>query len=550
MNENLGSKGGKQDRKRRNYILKKKKKKYQSQKEYEKLQKDKELKKIQLETLIKIIPIVVVGETYKVLTNKEAEIKTDLKKEENNFPNENHQTLTPKNKVEIRKVKQDKIEIKKALISDSVKKNLQKKEELATKKQKENEKKEIIETSDNKKDIQLQQEKNKIEPLIIAPLANSKTNENKKDSDDKPIETIDPKLSNSAEELKLKVAQNIKIIENYQNKLKGINYELKKLTFEYRTIEESIDNVYSEKEAEVLFEKLNLVIRKLEELKNRLKIDDIDKYDDNYICNLIEEYMKSFDDKKIVKEIKDSDLYILLSTKIEELDKEKTKLKEKVTSRKEKLGLSEKKLESIKEKYFKYDDFNKKLIDFETKQDIILRDLEEKIKDSTSIEEKVRIKVVAINNQSNELLKLLALQMMIPGLKNTKNTILATLAYMHFMRKVMRPKYEIKQEKYKMIKVTDYSEKIEQSLNSIDNISNTLEKTSSNLNKMINDFKTEYKDFFSQVPECNKILNNLLRVMSDLEEKEYELKQIKKQQSLNLEKNNDKIKKLNNQEVM
>lgn len=550
MNENLGSKGGKQDRKRRNYILKKKKKKYQSQKEYEKLQKDKELKKIQLETLIKIIPIVVVGETYKVLTNKEAEIKTDLKKEENNFPNENHQTLTPKSKVEIRKVKQDKIEIKKALISDSVKKNLQKKEELATKKQKENEKKEIIETSDNKKDIQLQQEKNKIEPLIIAPLANSKTNENKKDSDDKPIETIDPKLSNSAEELKLKVAQNIKIIENYQNKLKGINYELKKLTFEYRTIEESIDNVYSEKEAEVLFEKLNLVIRKLEELKNRLKIDDIDKYDDNYICNLIEEYMKSFDDKKIVKEIKDSDLYILLSTKIEELDKEKTKLKEKVTSRKEKLGLSEKKLESIKEKYFKYDDFNKKLIDFETKQDIILRDLEEKIKDSTSIEEKVRIKVVAINNQSNELLKLLALQMMIPGLKNTKNTILATLAYMHFMRKVMRPKYEIKQEKYKMIKVTDYSEKIEQSLNSIDNISNTLEKTSSNLNKMINDFKTEYKDFFSQVPECNKILNNLLRVMSDLEEKEYELKQIKKQQSLNLEKNNDKIKKLNNQEVM
>lgn len=550
MNENLGSKGGKQDRKRRNYILKKKKKKYQSQKEYEKLQKDKELKKIQLETLIKIIPIVVVGETYKVLTNKEAEIKTDLKKEENNFPNENHQTLTPKNKVEIRKVKQDKIEIKKALISDSVKKNLQKKEELATKKQKENEKKEIIETSDNKKDIQLQQEKNKIEPLIIAPLANSKTNENKKDSDDKPIETIDPKLSNSAEELKLKVAQNIKIIENYQNKLKDINYELKKLTFEYRTIEESIDNVYSEKEAEVLFEKLNLVIRKLEELKNRLKIDDIDKYDDNYICNLIEEYMKSFDDKKIVKEIKDSDLYILLSTKIEELDKEKTKLKEKVTSRKEKLGLSEKKLESIKEKYFKYDDFNKKLIDFETKQDIILRDLEEKIKDSTSIEEKVRIKVVAINNQSNELLKLLALQMMIPGLKNTKNTILATLAYMHFMRKVMRPKYEIKQEKYKMIKVTDYSEKIEQSLNSIDNISNTLEKTSSNLNKMINNFKTEYKDFFSQVPECNNILNNLLIVMSDLEEKEYELKQIKKQQSLNLEKNNDKIKKLNNQEVM
>lgn len=550
MNENLGSKGGKQDRKRRNYILKKKKKKYQSQKEYEKLQKDKELKKIQLETLIKIIPIVVVGETYKVLANKEAEIKTDLKKEENNLPNENHQTLTLKNKVEIRKVKQDKIEIKKALISDSVKKNLQKKEELDTKKQKENEKKEIIETSDNKKDIQPQQEKNKIEPLIIAPLANSKTNENKKDLDDKSIETTDPKLSNSAEELKLKAAQNIKIIENYQNKLKGINYELKKLTFEYRTIEESIDNVYSEKEAEVLFEKLNLVIRKLEELKKRLKIDDIDKYDDNYICNLIEEYMKSFEDKKIVKEIKDSDLYILLSTKIEELDKEKTKLKEKVTSRKEKLGLSEKKLESIKEKYFKYDDFNKKLIDFETKQDIILRDLEEKIKDSTSIEEKVRIKVVAINNQSNELLKLLALQMMIPGLKNTKNTILATLAYMHFMRKVMRPKYEIKQEKYKMIKVTDYSEKIEQSLNSIDNISNTLEKTSSNLNKMINDFKTEYKDFFSQVPECNKILNNLLRVMSDLEEKEYELKQIKKQQSLNLEKNNDKIKKLNNQEVM
>ena len=559
MNENLGTKGGKQDRKRSYLRIRKKKKKQLTQKEYDKKQQEKELKKIQLQTLIKILPIVVVGETYKVLTDKPKakDPKNSSKKEklaEKEFipsKKEEETHIENKPKVEVKKVTQDKIEIKKTFITETLKQTLEKKQQIATQEQKtqsiDNDRKNTDELQKNIKEVP-----NKKIPIIVAPMIyqNNQIKRQEENNNIDPKKDNSLKQSNSLEKLKLNTFENIKLIEAYQDRLKSINYELKKLTFEYKSIEKSLNNIYTEKEAEELFERLNLVIRKLEELKSKLKIDNINKYDDNYIYNLINEYMESFNDKKTVKEIKDSDLYILLSTKIEELDKEKDKLSEKITSKKEKFGISEKKLKMIKEKYSNYDDFNKKLIEFENKQELLLKNLEEKIKTSTEIHEKTRLKVVAIENQSNDLLNLLALQMMIPGLKSVKSTAIATIAYLHFMKKVMRPKYDIKREKYKIIKVTDYRDKIEQGLTDINSISNVLEKTTTDLNKMITEFKTEYSDFFSQIPECNKILNNLLRLKNNLEEKEYELEQIKKQQLINLEKNNEKIKKLNNKEVM
>jgi len=71
MNENIGAKGGNQDRKRTLIIKNKKLKRLKKLKEEELEKKiEKEIKKNDIKTFIKVIPLVVFGESFKILFSK------------------------------------------------------------------------------------------------------------------------------------------------------------------------------------------------------------------------------------------------------------------------------------------------------------------------------------------------------------------------------------------------------------------------------------------------------------------------------------------------
>ena len=89
----------------------------------------------------------------------------------------------------------------------------------------------------------------------------------------------------------------------------------------------------------------------MEELKQKIKIDDISKYDDNYIYTLIEDYLDEFKNGNVVSKIKDSPIYIEVASKIDELDKRKDSLNDKLTEKKEKLEDKKRKFNEFKEKY-------------------------------------------------------------------------------------------------------------------------------------------------------------------------------------------------------
>lgn len=555
MNENIGSKGGNQDRKRRYIIIKKKKKKKMLE---EKDKLDRQLRRIQIQTFIKIIPLVIVGGTFQILTGKK-----NAKPKTMTIPYDNikniKQNTQKKQKVEFKTVKQDNIQIK-----TTKEENITVMENVKEKKQPTNEKTISNDNiKNNKEQLKLenknntksnnkvmtktkQVKKDTVLPIMVTPLVLNKiSKENNKKTYNEKEKT---KIKKQKQELKSSF--NFKLIEAYQYKFREVNYELKKLLYEYQSIEESIDNANTKKEIDELFNRLNLVLIKLEELKNKIKVDDIKKYDDNYIYYLIDECMDKFDNKKTIKGIKESELYILLSSKIEELNGKKNKLTKKLSDKKQNINLNEEKITQIRKKQEKFSDLEKKLIDFEKKQDEVLEELEEKIKNSDEIKEKINIKLVGINKQSNYLLNLMALQMMTPGLKNMKNFAITAMVYVHFMKKSLNPKYEIKKERYQIIEVTDYKDKIQKNLDNISEMSTSLDKTSNDLDKIISNFKTEYGNYLNEIPGCMIILNNLLKVRNNLEEKKFELKQIEKKHELILEKNNAKVKKLNNKQVM
>ena len=275
--------------------------------------------------------------------------------------------------------------------------------------------------------------------------------------------------------------------------------------------------------------------------------EQLSMYDDNYLYVLVENYLNDFKNGKSSPDIKDSMLFILLSEKLQELDNKKDKLSLSLEDKKDKLHLNEQQLESIKEEYYNYAKFNTELLRFQSEQDFLLRDLKEKMANATRIEERVEFQFRAMNQHGNRLLQLMGLQMFLPGARSARGIATASALYMNFMRNIMNP--QTIQHRYKVIRVEDYSRQIENSLADLENISDFLGRTSRQLRQTIRNFEETYKDYLESIPEAKSLLSNLYRVQSQLSEKEYELEQMKKEQQKNLQRNNQKVKALDNKRV-
>ena len=290
-----------------------------------------------------------------------------------------------------------------------------------------------------------------------------------------------------------------------------------------------------------------ILISKVEELKKKMTPEQLSMYDDNYLYVLVENYLNDFKNGKTSPDIKDSMLYVLLAQKLEELDRKKDKLSLSLEDKKDRLQMNEQLLESMKEECYNYDKFNTELLRFQNEQDQLLNDIRQKMANATRIEERVEIQLRALNHQSNRLLGLMGLQMMLPGARSARGLATTAALYMNFMRNVLNP--QTITHRYKVIRVEDYSREIENSLIDLENISVFLTKTSRQLRQTIKNFEETYKDYLESIPEAKELLSNLYQVQSQIEEKEYELEQLKKEQQKNLEKNNQKVKTLDNRRV-
>ena len=482
MNETIGVKGGHQDRRRSLKISKKVVEKLKEQTEQEKIKELEEItRKKQILNFIKIIPMIFLGQLLS---------KNESPKHE---------------KIEIIPI--DKEEIKLTPINTKNKPIIQIEE---VRKVKELPKKEKI------IDIKEKEEEKKIEEFPY------------KDNYKANLDNI----------------QNNRLLEEYQKKIKEIKREITKLAYEYKVIEEENNNIYTSKEAETLLSKLSTILMKLDKLKDKYNVENIDRYDENYILVMVEDYINEFENKKNVKEIKNSELYILISEKLNELYSKRDDLEDKINRKKIKLSLDEEKVVKLKEQYDEFNKFNIMLLKFQNDQDHALKDIKEKLENAVTEEEKIIIKAKEMDKQSKKLLSIVGLQLLLPIPKSAKRIVTSTALYLHFMKNMMHPRLETK--KYKVIKVEDYRETIEKSIYSIEDIQKLLNKTTKQIDSIIKDLKKEYKEYFGKVKEVDSLLNNLEKIKYEIKDKEEEIKRIKEEQKKNLEKNNEKVKALNN----
>lgn len=549
MDETIGVKGGANDRRRTMIISrnqKKKLKQYEEEREIAELEK--KVKKKQFYTLIKTLPIVVGGGTIQTLhdvaTGKRRDIdENELRLKEydgdvskytkEEFEEKRRRKIittptgekivvyieTPIEEKKKKHIEYVPVDIKEIGNVPIPLKEEPKKEKISKVSKKEEKKK----TTTGPK-VGIGEEQVELEEFI-----------------DKELSTVDfSNLSQSAQETLGKLKSR-KIVEEYEKQLKDIRYELRKVIYEYNVLVEDSEEVVLSKDAEIILDRLSEIIDKIEELKKKIKIDSLEQYDDNYVYTLIEGYLSDFHDKKLVEEIEDSPLYVMLEEKLEELDKKRGNFSKKVEDKKEKLEEREIDFEEMKKKYSSLNQLNNQLLEFQYDQNRLLKEIQERVRNSLTESERVKEEVVGMTRQSRRLLRLLSLQMFLPGPKAAKGASAAAAAYLYFMKNVIKP--NTKTTRYKVIMVQDYHDQIKSSIDSINDAIRLLGKTTIQIDKMIRDIKDEFGDYIGKVPECDELLNNLKKIKREMEEKEYEMNRIKREQELELEKNDAKVKK-------
>lgn len=559
MNETIGEKGGRRDRKRTIIITsenKKKLKEYYKKKKKLKLEKlEREVKNLQLASFLVAVPISIAGNIYDAMFHvidetKEEEKEKGLQKE-----------LRDKAKgLQVEELHQtEKLELSEtSTYIEDYQTNDRKFTDYGYPKTIEG--KMIVSLTDNKK---LNSVKTNIEitlPPQIAKTQVSLTENNKlgkkedilnQTNQESKIEVLEEKQDtipmpaagmSFIENTVFQKAQDKTLVVKYEEKFKDIREELKELIYEYNVLAQETNDIYTSKEAENILHQLNMVIKKLEELKGKIKVEVADLENENYLIELVDGYIESFKNKKIVDEVKDSALYIMLADKVEELTTKTGSLNTKLEDKKEELELDEEKIETLKDAYYNYDNFNNQLISFQYEQDFMLKELEQRVQESTSITEQVEYRIQLMTKQSKRLLKMLALPMMIPGGRSAKAMATATAAYMYFMKNLMNPR--LQQKKYRIISVTDYSREIENNISKVSDAINLIGKTSDKLEEMITKLEKDFKDYIDEIPECKELLSNLNKLLSELKQKEEELVKTKSKQENLLEKNNQKVKTL------
>ena len=544
MNEAIGAKGGRRDRKRTIIITSENKKKLQEfnkKKKQMKLKKlEKEVRDIQIASFFVAMPVSIAGSALENLLNVNKEnvseretakaLQTEELHNQEKLELNEAATLIEKSQIQDTKKQYPKTIDGKVIIPSTI--TITK--APTTVKTNESDKNIFPEVKDSPSEETIE-DKKKVEVKEVTQK-------------EIPISSINIPRKKIGISKELEHYQEQEILKKYETKLKDIRQELKNLVYEYNVLEKETHNLYESKEAENILYQLSIIIKKVEELKRKLKTEIKGLENEPYLDYLIDNYMEEFKNKNLVDEIKDSDLYILISDKIEEAEVQTNKLSTGVNKRKDDLEIDEKKFANLKENYYDFENFNNQLISLQYEQDAILKDLEQKINDSVSITEKVTYNFRMLNKQSKRLLSLLAVPMMIPGNRSAKAMATATAAYLLFMRNLLNPR--TKRQHYRIIEVTDYSKEVERGISKIEEATNLISKTSNKLETVIKNIEKNYKEYIDNVPEYKDLLSNLKQILEDFKIKEEELEKTKQQQEELLEKNNHKVRTLNRTEEM
>lgn len=390
--------------------------------------------------------------------------------------------------------------------------------------------------------------------VIEEKIANNEKNSNITYNNTNDFYTIpDPtyykeKENEKLEDKELENVKDKKLIKHYEEKLKEKRVEIKLLA---ASIPLSVGtDIYYEK-ADEIYKKINIVLSKLNDLEQKIKVDG-NLYDDNYINYLVDSYTKEFDDGRLVAEIKNSELYRDISTKIEQLEEEKAKIKRLVSEKQKDLDSEEiinnetettsyninttskcpeeeKIIEEAPEKTdnFSFDDEKKEYDKFLDQQEHIKIEEEREEAKTRSEIENYKLRIAAIKKQCESLKRMITKRSLVkPTVRNAKLITVTVLASIYNMRNILRNK-KFRRRRKRLTRI-EYTKAIENDPNEISNVSILINKSYQQIDALISEIKTKFSSF--NTIEYQSLISDLEEIKRILEEREYEIERVRKRQ--------------------
>lgn len=359
------------------------------------------------------------------------------------------------------------------------------------------------------KNIEEKRQDDKIESLEVKPLDIISLKDN---SMDKFYVFKKDKFSKKYENI-----ANKKILIEYENKLKDIKNDLRKITYEFSLLTLPKIEDENKEDVEELFSKINLVIRKISNLEDKITFNN-SYLEDNYLDYVVEKYLDEFKIGKQVTEIKDSPLYILISEKINQLEIAKETLKDRVNI--EKLKLLPEEIINMKSEYYNFNNINNELLKIQYEQDSLLRELMGNTNNIT-IADRTKEEIKYLSIESSIILKKLKKINLVPGVRSGKAIAFLSATMLLSIKKVKYQRH--KNINYKVITINDYDKNLETDIDKIYSTRKLLTKTSTRLKMFITYLNNNFSQYIKYSDDAKELLDNLYAIKDIVDEKEYEI---------------------------
>lgn len=345
------------------------------------------------------------------------------------------------------------------------------------------------------------------------------------------------------------------ILNRVENLIKEEYYELNKINEELKVIEKEDKDELTKKEIENLIEKLKEIIKRFEKIKKEFYSNHYDKIpngtiNDSYINELIEDYKISLKNNDLETlpsiQIKEIEEYIDIIQAITIIENKSTEVKDNLEDKKDELNIADKEMDEYLESFDKIEKINTYIDSFSKEQAQIINDIRKKVDEKDKITKTVEYKTELAINYSKLLAStlLMATTAVIPQTKTGNLLKLGLMiAAVSSMSKAVRMSTKESKVTTKITSI-DYTDSIKSGLSNINEMDKMVSQSLKDIKSMKNEFQKTFTSYKNIIPEYSNILAKLDSVEKELVLKQQLAKEYENKLNNTLQKNNIKIKRL------
>lgn len=324
---------------------------------------------------------------------------------------------------------------------------------------------------------------------------------------------------------KLEIIKRKAIMDAYDKYLSEKRHELNKLINTYNTINNEYNENYDVEEIKEMIQEIEDILIKVKNLKRKLSFSDISSEENKKIYEIFKDYATDLVNGKHMDDVEKNPFYLTLYNKSQELEDKSRTLKSNLDNRIDILKINQENIDKATEKYFEMEDLQKEFELQKKRLDEITKEMEYKIKHAVNKHEEVKVVYEGLRESTKFLLAASVFNSLRRNTPKYQRSLLLSLTGISLIHDALNPK--MRREEQTKFRVTNYLNEIHYSLQDFDKTLNYISTAKDDLDDILNECKTTFKEYIDVYPEFSDIISKFEILSDDIEKEEEDIKRIK-----------------------